>query len=173
MHILDKLPLLNSKDEEVEPVLSEEDLKAERIEFHRNKVRNGPAKFSEPTSGQIRRERHRALARQTKRARRNQIKSHFASKREIAVLRGHLQAAGLILYRTDYRPGAGDVTASFIWIISHFADDKLSDELGRIEITEGVVRSSLQAALNRYQHLTGRPVTKISEDYVLPIGVAA
>jgi len=174
MHILDKLPLLNSKDEEVEPVLSEEDLKAERIAFHRRYVRNGPVKSGGPTNGQIRRERHRALARKTKRARRNQIQAHFANKREIAVLRAHLQAAGIILYvNEDFRPAPGDVLAAFAWIISHFADDKAVDADGRIVVTREVVIQSLQAALNRFQYLRGEPAQTLSPAYVLPVEVAA
>lgn len=173
-NILSKLPFL--KDDEVDEndvVLSEEDLRAERIAFHRDRVRNGPTKFSTPTSGQIRRERVRALARQTKRARRNQVQSHFAALREIAVLRGHLQAVGIILYQGNHKPGAGDIIASTTWIIRRFADSKRADETGALVVTEDVVRESLQAALNRYQHLTNRPQTALSESYELPVAVSA
>lgn len=172
-NILSKLPGLKAESEEVEVVLTEEDLKAERIKFHRLSVRNGPVKMSGPTSGQIRRERVRALARQTKRARRNQISSHFAALREIAVLRAHLQSAGILAYSTDYRPAGGDVLAAITWIIARFADDKVADEQGRVTITEAVVRESLQAALNRYQHLTRQEQTPLSPAYVLPVSVAA
>lgn len=171
-NLLSKLPFLSDdKAEEVE--LSEEELRKQRIAFHRERVSNGPVKFSSPTSGQIRRFGHRELARKTKAARRRQIREHFAQKTEVAVLRAHLQAAGLIVYPTGHTPGAGDVLNAFTWIISHFADDKHADENGRVEVTREVVVSSLQAALNRYQHLTGRPQTAISPSYVLPVEVAA
>jgi hypothetical protein len=173
VNLLEKIPFLKTADAEAEVVLGEEDAKAERIAFHRNKVRNGPTKFSTQTTGQFRREQLRGLARKTKNARRKQIRDHFAALREIAVLRGHLQAAGIIQYRTDYQPAGGDVVNAITWIIGHFADDKLADERGRVEITEPVVRASLQAALNRYQHLTGRPQTPLSPAYVLPVAVAA
>lgn len=173
--ILSKLPGLKSDQvDDADVVLSEEDLKAERIAFHRQKVRNGPVKFSAPSTGQLRRERHRALNRQTKNARRRQIQAHFANKRETAVLRAHLQAAGIVLYANpDFRPAPGDVIAAFTWIISHFADEKATDSTGRIVVTRDVVIQSLQAALNRFQHLRGEPAQTLSPAYVLPVEVAA
>lgn len=172
--MLSKLPFLKSSDEvDTEILLSEEDLRAERIKFHRTSVRNGPVKFRPPTSGQIRREKVRALARQTKKARRNQVRAHFAQREETAILRGHLQAVGIILYRGDHQPGAGDVIASMTWIIRRFADAGRADATGGVVVTEEVVRESLQAALNRYQYLTGRPQTALNPSYELPVAVSA
>lgn len=172
-NILSKLPGLKSDAEEVEPVLSDEDLKAERIAFHRDRVHNGPVKFSAPTSGQIRRAQHRDLARKTKKARRRQVNAHFGAMQEIAILRGHLQAVGIILYRSHHKPGAGDVINSMTWIIRRFADAKRADETGGVVVTEDVVRESLQAALNRYQHLTRQDQTALSPAYELPVAVSA
>ena len=171
--ILSKLPGLKSDDGDAEVVLSDEDLRAERIAFHRDRVRNGPVKFSAPTSGQIRRAQVRELARKTKKARRRQVKGHFGAVREIATLRGHLQAVGIILYPGHHKPGQGDVIASMTWIIQRFADSKRADETGGVIVTEDVVRESLQAALNRYQHLTRQEQTSLSPAYELPVAVSA
>lgn len=172
-NILSKLPGLKSDGEEVEPVLSEEDLKAERIAFHRDRVRNGPAKFSAMTNGQVRRAQHRELARKTKKARRRQVRAHFETRAEIALLRGHLQAVGIILYPGHHKPGGGDIVASMTWIIRRFADAKRADETGGVVVTEEVVRESLQAALNRYQHLTRQKQTALSPAFELPVAVSA
>lgn len=173
-NILSKLPGLKADEvDESDVVLSEEDLKAERIAFHRTSVRNGPTNFRAPTNGQLRRQRVRALARQTKRARRNQVQSHFATRAEIALLRGHLQAVGIILYRSHHKPGAGDIIHSMTWIIRRFADAKRADDTGAVVVTEEIVRESLQAALNRYQHLTRQEQTPLSPAFELPVSVSA
>lgn len=78
MNIFSNLP---STDPEVEAELEARD-RQDLIRFHREKVRNGPVKFKEQTTGQARRERQRALDRQTKKARRLQVKAYFEAQRK-------------------------------------------------------------------------------------------
>lgn len=79
MDILKNLPSLT--DPEVERELDGRE-KQDRMQFHRDRIRNGPVKFKEQTTGQARRERQRALDRQTKKARRLQIKAYFEAQRK-------------------------------------------------------------------------------------------
>ena len=128
-------------------------------------------KTSNLSSGQIRRARVRRLNRQTMKARRRQIQQHFIERRELATIRGHLQAAGVIAYATTYQPAPQRVLDSVTWIIQRFAEAPGGVE--QIEVTHEVVIDSLTSALNRYQHLTGQPATSLSPTYVLPVAVAA
>lgn len=171
MDILSKLPFL--KDDEVvdQPELTEEEAKAERIAFHRTNVRNGPVKFKGVTSGQERRRRQRWLDSRTRKARRAQIRLYFAQQQEAAVLRGHLQAAGVQAYANEHLVARPDrALASIVWIVRHFAEVEEGDT---VEVTAEVVTQSLTSALNRWQTLVGLPTTPLSPAYVLPVALSA
>lgn len=171
MNLLSKLPFLTSNTDD-ETTLSEEEIRKQNIEFHRTKVRNGPAKFSSPTSGQMRRAAQRRLNSQTKKARRAQVRSHFDREQGIAYLRGNLQAAGLVPYRTpgfQARPEAA--LSSIVWIMQHYAIHD-ADENGVVEVNHDVVMAALESALGRYNELVGTNY-EIFEDYLLPVAVPA
>lgn len=173
-NLLAKLPSLkNSETEEVD----EAQAKRDRIEFHRTKVRNGPVKFREATSGQVRRFNARLTASMQRKGYRRQVRTHLSNQREGMVLRGMLQAAGALPYFAEvgYRPGADGVAAlkSITWIVARFADDRHADENGRIEVTEPVVMEALTSALNRWQDINGLGRTELPEGYVLPVQVAS
>lgn len=177
MDIFKNLPFLN-KGAEAE-VQTEEEIRKARILFHREHVRVGPL-------GKRRvRQDHHALAvtfankpdaRRAKREQAKQVASnyerakqqHFSERAESALLRGQLQAVGLLPYvlaETEIDPVlARNAT---IYLIHRFADAE-----GTVEVTEELVRDSLQSALNRWESLVRRPITKIPDDYVLPVQVA-
>jgi hypothetical protein len=86
-------------DGEIEKL--EADAKAERIRFHREKVRNGPGKFTTFTNGQVR----RTLQREDETRRRKLNKRHrrdwMAKRAELATLRGHLVIMGVLECRDE------------------------------------------------------------------------
>lgn len=173
MDLLSKLPFLKSEKAD-EPELSPEEARKQRIQFHRDHVRNGPSNFKVVTNGQQKRAHVRALNRRTRKARRAQVRQHFANLQEAAILRGHLQSVGIAPYAlvsTKLEPQRA--LDSVIWIVQRFADDNLVNETGQVEVTEAVVRQSLTSCLNRWQHLVGLPPTELSPAYALPVALPA
>lgn len=164
-NLLSKLPLLKDQDARDLDDDEEAEAKRERIQFHRDHVRNGPVKFNPPTSGQLRRERQRAVARSTKKARRKQVRDYFDGLRESSRLRAKLQSAGVIpfaLPETEVSDRARQ--DAIVWIVERFAQGEGGQQ---IEVTETVVRDALQLALNRWQKLNGLPETEL-EGHVVP-----
>lgn len=70
--------------------------KAERIEFHRTSVRNGPVNFKTRTAGQERRAAQRALDRKSKKARKAQVKAYFRDQRINAMVRAGLGGGDVV-----------------------------------------------------------------------------
>lgn len=143
------LPSLNDAEErdltEEEIADLEAQAKADRIKFHRTHVRNGPVKFGRAPSAK--QERRRALARQTKKATRAQRREFIAKVQEHALLRGQLQAVGVIAYETDYAPSDDARFAAAKWIVQHYG-----------EVTDSgddLLRNAVQAAFDRFSDLSG------------------
>lgn len=171
MDILSKLPFLKSDATEEEVAeYDEAQARLDRIAFHRDHVRNGPANFKQPTNGQVKRAKKRALARDTKKARRQAIRKYHADQREGATLRAHLQGAGVLPYFGEQAPTPRQAVQSVSWLVSRFAPAP-ADGSGRIEVTRSVVMESLQAGLNRWQQIVGHPATKLSPAYRLPVAL--
>lgn len=171
MDIFGKLPFLHVPESETEGDLTPEELKKERIKFHRERVRNGPVKFTTLTSGQIRRAKRRELDRRMKKARRAQVRAYRRDLAEAARIRAMLQAAGVIPYVDSSRRAApGDAANAIVWILRRFGKP---DESGVLEVTREVVMDSLTRALQTWQQVTGQPKTQLSEDYELPVAVSA
>lgn len=157
MNIFSKLPGLISdhQNDAVDSTLTEEEAKKERIAFHRAKVRNGPIDYKYPTNGQLRRLEERRRERKAKVARRRQVRAFFKSEREAAVLRGHLQAAGVLPYSSSkVKRDPLTITNSVEWLIQRFSTR--TGLLSEKEITD-----ALTAALNRWQHLTNQALTSL------------
>jgi len=130
--LLSKLPGLNdiqTDDDEQTPEEAEAEAKKARIQFHRDHVRNGPAKFGGPTSGQVRRTKARATRASIKHNRRRQVKEYLAQQRFIATLRGNLQAAGVLPYVTDYKPSERQEARAIKWLAQTFDGDDLEARL--------------------------------------------
>lgn len=144
--------------------------KRERIDFHRRQVRNGPTSFKYQTAGQVKRARHRALRRDTKRARRGQVRRFLVSQREIAVLRGQLQAVGVLPYAQDgqFTPADDLRWNALLAILGNFGDADAEYPNDRETLVAAIER-----AFNRWQALTGRETTPLSPAYALPLIDAA
>lgn len=172
MNILENIPSLSRDEiaeqgkeltlEDIEQI--EADDKAERVKFHHNQVRNGPVNFVSQSAGQVRRASSRALKGRTKRARRKQVGTYFDQVREVATLRGNLQAVGVIAYVNPSRKldpvAAHNAT---VWLLNNYAP------AGDLLVTNESVTSVFEVALNRYQSLTGQETTPLSPAYVLPV----
>lgn len=167
--ILSRIPSLNSpkegEDEEGD-ALSAAKAKAERVKFHRAKVRCGPAKFSAPTNGQLRRERHRALKNMTKRARRTQIREYLEIQNIAASTRGQLQLAGVLPFHTPRTLDLTRQAKSAIWIIDRFGKE---GEDGKTSYAHGDVLLALAAALEFYGKVIGDETLQVPEGYVVPV----
>ena len=168
MNLLEKLPLVDDTHDHDHADLTPEEIEAlevegkkARIQFHREKVRNGPVKFSAPTSGQIRRAEKRDLDRRTRKARKAQIRSYFAAQSEAAALRGHLQQAGVIAFATKGRKIThASALSSVSWLLVRFG----TRVEGEIDASPEGVRTALQTALNRYESMHGLPASQIQWD---------
>lgn len=169
-NLFSKLPFLKSDKAEEVAEVDEAQAKKDRIAFHRDHVRNGPTNFKHVTGGQVKRAKVRALARETKKARRAAIRQYHADQREGATLRGHLQAAGVLPYFGDHTATGAQALASVEWIIARYAPAP-ADGSGVVEVNSKVVVDSLTAALNRWQVIVGYPQTKLSPSYVLPVAL--
>lgn len=153
------LPSLNQDADEAD--LTEEELaereaqaKKDRIAFHREHVRNGPAKFRHVTPGQAKRQRRRDLARQTRKAQRAQRRAFISKVQEHALLRGQLQAVGVIAYETDFRPSEEARFNAARWILTHYGSDDI-ENLGDDDSNQSYLRDALQAAFDRFSDLSG------------------
>lgn len=144
------LPSL-AADDEIDT--TEADEKADRIRFHREKVRNGPAKFSTPTNGQLRRAEKRAGQRALKRRRQEQVRTYFAREREAAVLRGHLQALG-VLPKVGHGKLSDSYYDSTTWVARKYGDLTQADETR-------LLRDAIQKAFDRYCDLMGQERSEI------------
>lgn len=141
---------VESADSEVD----ETQAKRDRIQFHRERVRNGPVTFKSVTNGQVRRARLRELARSSKRARRSQVQSYFTQQREHAVLRAHLQGIGVLPYALrSGRLSEEQMMLSVRWIVEHFGNVDDSDD--------DLLKNALQRAYDRFSDLSGQERSEI------------
>lgn len=175
MDILSKLPFLKNKHvpETEEEGPTDAELKAERIRFHREKVRNGPVNFKTPTTGQIRRAQRRDLDRRTRKARRGQVQNYFATQQLGAVVRAHLQAAGVLPYVHERPLDLQQQVVSAAWLIQRFgvpvmAEDGVT-ETDEMSFAYFDVLTALGAALKFYGQTIGRNDLQIPEGYEVPI----
>ncbi len=165
MDILSKIPSLSKSPEEAAEI-DEAQAKRDRIKFHRDNVRNGPAKFRHVTAGQERRARTRALARQTKKARRAQIRNHHETQRLAATVRGQLLLAGVLPYADSRTPEPVAQVKAVVWIVQRFG---VEAEDGSASLLAEDVIAALNAALKFYGQAVGLPGLRIPDGYVLPL----
>lgn len=152
------LPSLNEAEDrdltEEEIAEAEAQAKKDRIKFHRTHVRNGPAKFTHVTNGQVKRQRRRDLARQTRKAAQAQRRAFRATLQEHALLRGQLQAIGVIAYETGFTPSDEARFRAARWIVTHYGADEVPD-LGEEGAEQAYLRAAIQAAFDRFADLSG------------------
>lgn len=165
LNIFSKLPFLgtDAADEIVEMTTEEAkaQAKAERIEFHRNKVRNGPVNWKSMTNGQVRRAQKREMDRQTKKAWRAEKRSYFERQRVAAYLRGHLQTVGLIPFVDGHTASMDDQIASTVLINRLYGTEVILDgePAGYVSFERADVINALKAAAKFYGSATGYIIT--------------
>lgn len=160
--IFSKLPGVKAHEAaEAALEMSAEDIraqaKAERIEFHRTKVRNGPVKFSFLTNGQVRRAQRRELDRHQRKAWRAEKASYFERQRTAAILRAHLQVVGLIPFIDGREAPLRDQITSTAWIVTRYGVEVAVDGVGtgHASFKRGDVIDALKNAASFYQSATG------------------
>ena len=141
--------------ESADPEVDEAQAKKDRIAFHRERVRNGPVSFKQVTNGQIRRARLRELQGRTLKARRAQVRDFLSRSREVANLRGHLQAIGVLEYVTDYQPSEEARFRSARALVGRFGDMSLAED------GDALLRDAIQKAYDRYATLTGQETSPV------------
>lgn len=156
MNILEKLiPSLNKEQKEV--LAKEEQAaaeKADRIAFHRAKVRNGPVRFTTLTNGQLRRAQKRSEATAQRKNFKAQKRAFFAAQYEASVLRAHLQRLGVVEYATPVISTPTKIEGSIAWIFANFHS-------GATTFSEDQLQVALQKAYDRYAYLTGQPAKQV------------
>lgn len=150
---------LSGKADEVE--LSDEEKaaqdKADRIDFHRKNVRNGPVSFKTITAGQERRTRERAVRKIERKNFRAEVRNYFERQRVAAVLRGHLQAVGLIAYVDGHEADMHDQIVSTAWINQRWGSEVIVDNqgTGHVSFSRDGVLDALRSAAEFYEKATG------------------
>lgn len=122
----------------------------------------GPAKYRILTNGQIRRARKRDLDAMTKKARRKQLRDYHAANYQQAVVRAHLQHAGVLEF-SQIAVDPEKQVKSTIWLVQQFG---VKNEEGRISILREDVLSALQEALDYWGKIVGIPNPRLPEGYV-------
>lgn len=172
MNLLSRLPLFNKNDEapaddDRSPEEIAADEKAQRIQFHRDHVRNGPTKFHSRSSGQQRRAVERSKKAQARKVNRNHRRRFKDGQLHTAILRGHLQGIGVLPYATEGLTATHrQRLASSTWIVKNFApryDKDTSDEsgfhvAGEVILSDDLVPVSVQNAVDEYARRVGAPV---------------
>lgn len=131
--------------------------KAERIKFHREKVRNGPVNWKIPTNGQIRRAERRAAEAHTRKAFKGEVRSYFERQRVASFLRPHLQNVGLIAFYDGHEAPKFDQIVSTAWIVQRYGVEVTVDGVGtgHVSFKKGDIIDALKNAARFYQSATG------------------
>lgn len=132
--------------------LSDEELKKQRIQFHRDHVRNGPAKFRSITPGMQRRAAARAQEAATRKTNRRYRRAWMAQQADLATLRGHLTILGII----ECPAGGTPITAlnqqeSLVWVVRKYGE---RDDEGRIVEGEDMVDKAVANAREAFVQAT-------------------
>lgn len=163
MNIFSQLGSLFGRDvrsEADEPLTKDEiaaEEKAERIAFHRAKVRNGPTGFKVATAGQERRFKARAVKRAERKNFRTAVRNHLELQGAAAAARGHLQVVGILPYIDGREASLQAQIISTNWLVGRFGVPV--ESTGRISWKRGDVLDALQHAVDFYNKATGDHVT--------------
>lgn len=167
MNILSTLPSLD----EPAVTLTDEELaaqeKSERIAHHREKVRNGPVKFTFMTAGQVRRAEARARKTAQGKVWRKQVRDHFANKRTASFVRAHLQKVGLVPFLDGREISLHDQIVSTAWIAQRFGVEVKGldgEGTGRVSFRHDDIVTALEGACEFLRHVTGETVS-VPEGY--------
>jgi len=135
--------------------------KAERIEIHRTQVRNGPAKWSHVTSGQIRRAAKRAQDREVRKNFKREVNEYLMKQRVAATLRPHLQVLGLVSTYDNRVFSLHDEVVSTGWITQRYGRETEVDgvKTGHVSFLHEDVLAAIKAAAQFYESATGYRIT--------------
>ena len=155
MNIFSHLPFFNKADD-AEPELSPEEqeaqAKAERIEFHRTQVRNGPVSFRSISAGQQRRARERAEKSAIRKNFKREVKQYHERQMVAAVLRPHLQTLGLIPTATGRVFTEHEQIVSTGWIVQRYGTE-LEDGTMSFRLEDVIL--AIKTAGQFYESATG------------------
>lgn len=122
--------------------LTDEELKAQRIQFHRDHVRNGPQKWRTISTGQQRRQRDRDMKALQKKATRTHRRAWHQRKAEFATLRGHLTILGVLEgHGTEFT--RQQTQTSLEWVVAKFGE---RDDDGNLVLNDNLVGDAVEAA---------------------------
>lgn len=144
-------------DEDLDVGPTEAELRAERIKFHRERVRNGPVKFTQFTAGQIRRAEARAAKRNVERNFKASVRNHFETQRAGAYLRPHLQTIGLLPFIDLHEAPLDKQITSTAWIVQRYGVEVVNDGrgTGHASFRRGDVMDAIRNAVRFYEVATG------------------
>lgn len=166
LNVFKHVPGIDKADEA--PELTKDEIaaaeKAERIQFHRESVRNGPANFRSITNGQIRRLQARSEARIARKERRDKVRRQLHADRFAATLRGQLAVAGVFPMSIEQSLKA-QVDAT-VWIVRRFGVSVERPEGGAYaSFKREDVLTALRSAVDFYNRATGAHFAKPGDDF--------
>lgn len=169
--ILSKLPLLSRDKDDEEEFLSDEEVRHNRIVFHRTHVRNGPSGhvFGAVNARAQKRAQVATAKRRVKRARRSQLRDYHESQRIAAVVRGHLQLAGVLPYVVERELDPRQQVISASWLVQRFGTTVEEDGREIVSFKYEDVLTALGEALHFYGQVVGLPDLQVPAGYVVPI----
>lgn len=135
--------------EELEKLEAEE--KAQRIEWHRRNVRNGPRKTSYWTNGQLRRQQARDKKTHERKVNLRHRRAYVGKRHDLAALRGQLQALGALPYRSGFKPN-DDLRANALHgLVSAYHERVTASEgeLNDMELAAACLRAAREDYLAR------------------------
>lgn len=136
--------------EEEQEILANE--RAERIRFHREKVRNGPVNYGFTTAGQQRRALARAKKSHDRKTNKAYRRSFITNLRAVAVLRGQLQTIGALPFITEHKPTTQQRLRAGSWLVQRFAP---RDDAGELLLGDDTVVEAVKAAKRTYLEAVG------------------
>jgi len=156
----------NKISEELTPEEQAAEDKKARIDWHRKNVRNGPVKFTSITAGQQRRAEARATKRQIDRNFKASVREHFEKQRAAALLRAHLQTAGLIPFVDGHEASLHDKITSTAWIVQRYGTEVSVDGVGtgHASFRRSDVLDALRMSARFYEAATGQ-VVRVPSDF--------
>ena len=162
---LKKLPSLKATQDDIDAD-AEAKAKADRIAFHRERVRNGPVSFKPVTAGQERRARARAVRKQMRVTRKTQVRNYFETQALGAQVRAHLQGAGVLPYVHARPLDLHQQVVSAAWLIERFGKE---GEDGTTSYAYEDVLLALAEALRFHGQVIGDETLQVPADYVVPV----
>lgn len=163
MNLFSQLPFFGRKSAEIDGYTAEDIAaaeKAERIDFHRKFVRNGPSSFKSMTNGQARRMKNRGIESAKRKNLKRARKDYHAQHRAAATVRGHLQIIEVLPFHTGLKYDTQAQIASTSWLVQRFGVDVLLDgePTGYKDLSRDGILMAIGEACAFYEEITGFPV---------------